>query len=120
MKSDLIIDDDLDIHVLLCTYLKNSYEVLRAMNGQEGLTLLENSTTLPDLIILDLEMPVMSGLAFKSKLKSYERLKNIPIIFLTANQLYADQIPENQGHSFLTKPIMKQDLLQTIEAHLKT
>ena len=118
MKTILIIDDDIDIHVLLTTFLRNNYDVQRAMDGQEALDLLHTAETLPDLIILDLEMPVMTGLAFKSKLKAVDRFKNIPIIFLTANQLFADQILDNHLHSFLTKPILKQDLLQTIEAHL--
>ena len=78
----LIIDDDVDTLKLVGLMLqKQGYQIAAANNGERGLTQAEVEK--PDLILLDIIMPYMDGLEVLKKIKSEERLKNIPIILLT-------------------------------------
>lgn len=124
MKRVLAVDDDSDIQKLLKVFLKNNYELESCMNGAVALArLLDETLTLPDLILLDMEMPVMNGLELRKKLSEIPRLKNLPVIYLTANNQYASKVEHVNGFDFLTKPIDKEDLLYIIDTffeHQKT
>ncbi len=81
-KKILIIEDDkLLIKILSEEFQKNNFQVSLALNGEEGLdkALFEN----PDLILLDIIMPVMDGLTMLKKLRQNEKGKSIPVIVLT-------------------------------------
>ncbi|MFA6081023.1 MAG: response regulator [Patescibacteria group bacterium] len=82
MKKILIIDDDNNIIKMYLVKLRNSgYEVIYAINGQQGLEMaLQNH---PDLIVLDLAMPVMDGMAVIKKLREDAWGKTAPVIILT-------------------------------------
>lgn len=90
MAAILIVDDEPDIVVLLRAVLeKEGYAIDEACNGKVGLERLgidppRPGTPLPDLIVLDIMMPVMDGYAFNTRLQSEPRGKDIPIIVLTA------------------------------------
>lgn len=62
------------------------HEVIRAENGEEALNILDSYTELPDIILLDLNMPKMNGVEFLSILKKNESLKYLPIIILTTSR----------------------------------
>ncbi|MBF0406414.1 MAG: response regulator [Candidatus Riflebacteria bacterium] len=101
----LIIDDLLENIQVLATLLENDYEILFASSGKQGLELA--SREIPDLILLDVMMPEMDGFETCQRFKKDERLKNIPIIFVTA---LADEIDENHGLElgavdYIPKPI---------------
>ena len=81
-KKILIIDDDPDVTVFLSTLLQDhGYQTLEAADGQEGLEI--TKATHPDLILLDLMMPLKSGISFLSELKRDKELKHIPVIMVT-------------------------------------
>lgn len=115
-KKLLIIDDDQEIQNLLTVYLRKDYSLEHSLSGDEALALLEKSSELPDLIILDLEMPGTDGAAFRKKLKSIERLKHIPIMYLSANNLMIDKLEHDFEFDFVNKPIEKEDLLSLLES----
>lgn len=120
MKKILAIDDDTDIHNLLKVFLKNKYDLESSFNGAEAIIRLQNETLLlPDLILLDMEMPVMNGMEFKKKMGSIERLKNIPVIYLTANNQYASKVEHSSDFDFLNKPIEKEDLVYILETFFR-
>ncbi|RZL44388.1 MAG: response regulator, partial [Pedobacter sp.] len=81
-QSVLIVEDDVALRFLLKNILKDQYNVYEAENGQTGLAFLKNHS--PDIIISDVMMPDMDGLAFCKHVKSAPATSNIPFILLTA------------------------------------
>ena len=79
----LIVEDEKMFQELLVDRLSKDglFQIYTADNGQEGLDAAFNAK--PDLILLDILMPVMSGIKMMKEMKKYEQLKDIPIIFLT-------------------------------------
>lgn len=81
MKKILIVEDEIALLEALTEKLKQDFEVLQAKNGQEGLQQALNLH--PDLILLDIIMPVMDGMTMLTKLRSDEWGKSVPVIVLT-------------------------------------
>jgi two-component system alkaline phosphatase synthesis response regulator PhoP len=89
MKKILIVDDEPNIVMALeYTFKKNNFEVFIARDGQEALDILKNQ--FPDLIILDVMMPLVDGYATLMQIKKDERLKDCKVIFLTAKNKEKD------------------------------
>ncbi len=118
-KRILSIDDDESIHNILKAFLKNNYDLKTVMNGEEALEYLKTTSELTDLILLDVNMPEMDGFTFKDFLDQDPRLKDIPLIYLTANDKNSERVKRSNSFDFLNKPIEKEDLLFTIETHLR-
>nr|WP_320167753.1 two-component regulator propeller domain-containing protein [Mangrovibacterium marinum] len=110
----LVVEDNVEFRSFLCNQLSEQYTVLSASNGREGLEqTLEN---LPDVIISDVIMPLMSGIEFCNQLKQDIRISHIPIIFLTARASDEAQI-EGYGigaDAYITKPFNMDILLLRI------
>jgi CheY-like chemotaxis protein len=82
----IIADDDIDDQIIIKSALSGigkHVEVTSVYNGFELLTTLKNHNTQPDVIILDINMPVMDGLEALIKIKQDEQLKNIPVYILS-------------------------------------
>lgn len=118
MKRILAIDDDQDILQLLGVYLKGKYQYASVNDPIAALDYLSKNE-LPDLILLDIEMPGMDGISFRKKLDLDPKFKNIPVVFLTAGTHYIDQIEQKTHFDFLNKPIIKEDLLMIIDTVFK-
>lgn len=86
-----------------------------ASNGQEALTKLDAASTLPDVVITDIRMPVMDGITFAEELR--ERHPGIPIIFLTAYHEfdYARKAVRLGVADFLTKPFLPEELIRAVD-----
>jgi putative two-component system response regulator len=84
VHSILVVDDDATNLRMLQEILRPSYKVYAAPSGERALGFLENRV--PDLIILDVEMPVMSGYELIKTLKGDHRFASIPVLFLTAQE----------------------------------
>lgn len=119
-ETILIVDDTPDNLTLLNDVLKDKYRLKVANNGEKALrmAILENP---PALILLDIMMPDMDGYEVCRRLKSDDRTKNIPIIFLTAK---AEEEDEQIGFKlgavdYITKPIKIPILLARVDTHLK-
>jgi two-component system phosphate regulon response regulator PhoB len=113
----LIIEDERSLTKVLAYNLqREGYEVVLAHDGQEGLR--KAQTLLPDLILLDLMLPVMGGLEVCRELRAGERTREIPIIMLTAKAEETDQIVgfSMGADDYVTKPFSIKVLLQRIKA----
>jgi len=119
-NSVLIIDDEVDILNLLALHLRlKNYIVYQASNGKEGIELAISEK--PDIIIIDVMMPVMSGFEVCKKLKESIETANIPIIFLTARSTIDDKI-NGLGcgaDDYIVKPFDFDELEMRIKRSLK-
>ena len=120
-KTILIVDDETDLLKLLNERLTNKgYSVITADNGDDGIRLAREKK--PDLIILDILMPGISGTEVAQTLKGEPGTKTMPIIFLTC--LYTREDAAVRGHNikgnfFIAKPFDADMLLAEIENHLQ-
>ncbi len=115
-KQILLIEDEDNVRQMVSRLLtKNSYEVKEAVDGLDGLRVLENE--LPDLIIVDVMMPNLDGMTFTRALKTRRETQAIPIIFLTAKGDPRSMIEGiNVGAKFyVTKPFQMEDLLSKVK-----
>ncbi len=116
MKRILIIDDNISFVGALKELLTiTGHEVMTAHNGNEAMQLLSTLKELPALIILDMIMPVMNGLEFRTAQLQDPKLSHIPIILLTANNSFKDSKEKLQAYEFLNKPVDSKDLLYVVE-----
>ena len=115
----LVVDDDPDILDALCDILEvEGFTLRRARNGKEALAGLE---PLPDIILLDLMMPVMDGPAFVRHLKeNLPRALHVPIIVLSADRHVSARSRELGAVGFLSKPFELTALLSMVEGALAT
>ena len=118
LATVLIVDDNDDMRRYLRTLLLDRYYVLEASDGQSGWKLARESV--PDLVISDVMMPVMGGLAFCAKLKADPLTSHIPVILLTARSTEQQQAEGlSQGaDAYLTKPFSAEVLLAHIASLL--
>ena len=115
----LIADDSaMDRKLLGKIIIKNGYGLLEATNGAEAFELAKREK--PQLIILDCEMPILSGTEACKRLKASSETKNIPIIFLTSNDTPKNIIDcfEADAENFLAKPINARILSSKIKTAL--
>ena len=112
----LLVDDELSIRQLLSIVLEvDGYDVRSVGNGREGLEFLDTGE-LPDLILLDLMMPVMNGWIFFETLRADRRFDSIPVIILTAYSKSEIHIPDVET---LRKPINFATLRRILRKHLR-
>ncbi|UXM85009.1 response regulator transcription factor [Methanococcus aeolicus] len=117
MVKILVVEDNDDILNLIKIILElNNYEVIMASGGHEALNLLKNMQELPDLILLDIMMPEISGWDVLNIMKSNKKWKKIPVIILTALAQEKDiKIGmEKQVDGYITKPFEKKYLLEQV------
>jgi two-component system sensor histidine kinase/response regulator len=115
----LVVDDAPENLRLLCAILGESgYEVRPVTNGRQALQAAELHP--PDLVLLDITMPEMDGYEVCGALKRNARLKDIPVIFLTALSEIADKLRafEVGGVDYVTKPFQLEEVRARVETHL--
>ena len=118
-KKVLVIDDDPGVHVLVAALLtKQGYAVVAAHNGEQGLQLALSEK--PQMILLDVIMPGIKGRELCVKIKSYEVLKNIPVVFLTAKDSPDDLQAQMDvgGLTHLTKPVDPEYFVSVVNSIL--
>ena len=111
----LIIDDNIDIRTYLRSVLSEKYNVSEAADGKAGLELARK--IVPDIVLSDIMMPVMDGLAFCRQLKTDKAISHIPVILLTARSL-DEQRAEGYEHgadAYLSKPFSLRLLFSRID-----
>lgn len=107
----LIIDDNQDVRDYVKTLLKDTYSVIEAGNGSEGLKLA--IANVPDIIICDVMMPVMDGMECCRRLKAEPRTSHIPVMMLTAYSMDEQKIKgyECGADSYISKPFSSELLM---------
>ncbi len=114
-KFILIIDDSIDNCDLLTLFFESrGYQVQSAQDGQAALSMLNELTYLPDLILLDAQMPIMNGYQFRTEQMKFERLSHIPVVIMSGdssrNMLELMKYPEG----IITKPLRLGSLLEKV------
>ncbi|MCG8308545.1 MAG: response regulator [Cytophagales bacterium] len=117
--SLLIVEDNQEIRTYLRSIFRNSFRILEAGNGKEGLDIA--SGEIPDLIISDVMMPVMDGIEFTKKIKTDMRTCHIPVIILTARtaMIYKKEGLETGADEYVTKPFNESLLITRVNNLLK-
>jgi CheY-like chemotaxis protein len=114
-KKILIVDDTEWNRDLLVQLLEDDYDLVQAVNGEEGVkkTLAEK----PDLILMDLGMPVMDGWEATRRIKANGELKHIPIIAVTSHAMVGDEIQAREAgcDDYVPKPIDETELLEKMK-----
>ena len=116
----LIVEDERQlVKTLEYNFNREGFESIIAHDGGEGLR--KAQTLLPDLVLLDLMLPVMNGLEVCRELRNGEKTRDIPIIMLTARAEETDQVVgfSMGADDYVTKPFSNKVLLQRIKAQLR-
>lgn len=116
----LIVEDERGLTQSLSWYFnREGYEAVVAHDGLEGLR--KAQTLLPDIVLLDIMLPGMSGLEVCQQLRTGERTKDLPIIMLTARAEESDQVEgfAKGADLYVTKPFSNKVLLQQVKALLR-
>lgn len=116
MANILIIEDDIELKSNMIEYLENcNHSIRESSNGIEAFTILQNF--IPDIIICDIRMPKMNGLQFLKEMQKNDRLRYIPLIFITANSSFDAKIMglESGAIDYISKPFEMKEVLLKIE-----
>lgn len=116
-KTVLLVDDDRDNRAIYSILLEHvGYTVLQAANGADGVQLARES--LPDIILMDLSMPVLDGWGAIRQLREDHRTAQIPVCALSAHVLLAGDFETARAAGFdcyLTKPIEPRQVVQAVQ-----
>ena len=117
-KTILVVDDTDWNRDLLVQLLEEEYTVIQAVDGEKGVKMTQDEK--PDLILMDLGMPVMDGWEATRRIKANDALKQIPIIAVTSHAMVGDEIEARKAgcDDYLPKPIDEDLLLQKIKKFL--
>lgn len=119
-QTILVVDDEQDLLDLIEYNLKKEgFEVLKAEDGKEGIEMARKHS--PDLMLLDIMMPVMDGMEAVEIMRDDDDLRRIPVIFLTARGDEKTEIEglNKGGDDYITKPISTTKLISRIKAVLR-
>jgi two-component system, response regulator, stage 0 sporulation protein F len=118
----LVVDDENDVRAMFMHLLKQSgYQTLEATDGKAAVDLVKKQE--PDLIVMDLMMPVMSGVEATKRIRQLEGCSKIPIIAVTAYDLWQLVLPEEETRlwqAVLKKPVAVDKFRKTVSELLGT
>lgn len=119
MKKILVVEDVDMNRELVVQLLEDKYRVIEAVNGQEGLEIAERER--PELILMDLSLPVIDGWEATRRLKANDELKSIPIIALTAHAMVGDEEKAKDAgcDDYLVKPLDEDELYAKVAKYLE-
>lgn len=117
-RQVLIVDDDRHISEGVSVRLRAAgYDILMAYDGAEGLAMAGDHH--PDLVVLDVRMPVMDGLTALGHLKSRADTKHIPVVMLSASVVDEDAALDGGARFFIRKPFTGPSLLAAVHAAME-
>lgn len=119
-KRVLVVDDEIHIVQVVAIKLRNNgFEVLTAENGAQALEIA--CEQIPDLVITDYQMPLMTGVEFIENLREHPGASEIPVIMLTARGFAIDEEKKNALNisMCLSKPFSPREVLQSVQDVLK-
>ncbi len=115
----LVIEDQEDNRIILRDLLTSAdFEVIEALNGQEGVDMAEAER--PDLILMDIQLPVLDGYEATRQIKGNPALETIPIIAVTSYALSGDEAKARAAgcDGYITKPFSPRLLLEQVREFL--
>ena len=114
-KKILVVDDAEFNRDLVVQLLGDEYDIVEAVDGQDGLIKAEEQR--PDLILMDLGMPVMDGWEATRKIKANGDLRHIPVIAITSHAMVGDEIQARQAgcDDYIPKPVDEELLIQKVK-----
>jgi CheY-like chemotaxis protein len=117
-KKILVVDDTELNRDLVVQLLEDEYDIIIAENGEEAVQ--KTDAERPDLILMDLGMPVMDGWEATKRLKANDALKHIPVIAVTSHAMVGDEIEARKAgcDDYLPKPIDEDLLIKKIKKYL--
>ena len=116
-KKVLIVEDDLDIAENLKALLAlEGYDTAISKDGREALDRLNDGEGLPDLILLDLMMPIMDGFQFYQAQQSNPEIADIPVVVMTAGGNVEAKVQKLGVQAYFRKPLDVERLFATIES----
>lgn len=116
MKNLLIVEDSLmDLNTFIPFFLKKGFNVLITRSGTEALKIIDNNQ--PDIILLDIILPDISGFEICQQLKAKAKTQKIPIVICSIRKSELEQFwgLKLGANAYLTKPVVKDKLVSTIE-----
>ena len=119
MNKILIVEDnEMNRDMLSRRLTRRGYEIVVAQDGQEGLDKMRSE--MPDLVLMDMGLPVLDGWQATSQAKASDDISGIPVIALTAHALEQDRVKamEAGADDYDTKPVNLSRLIEKIENHL--
>jgi two-component system cell cycle response regulator DivK len=120
MKTKILVIEDNEQNLYLVTFIleKHGYEVIQARNGEEGIEIAKKKS--PDLILLDIQLPVMDGYTVARELKMNMIKKDVPIIAITSYAMTGDREKALEAGctGYITKPINPDTFISSIEQYL--
>jgi len=118
MKKILVVEDVEFNRDLIVQLLEDEYEILTAVDGAQGIELAERER--PDLILMDLSLPVIDGWEAARRIKASPTLKSIPIIALSAHAMIGDEEKARQSgcDDYLSKPLDEHVLFEKLAKFL--
>lgn len=119
----LLVDDDVidrELFVDAINLIGKGYEVIQAENGQKAIDFLNSSPALPQLIILDLNMPIKDGRETLKELKAHPKFKHLPVCIMSTSGARFDILDayENGASLFLVKPLDFKLLIEMLSSLL--
>ncbi len=118
-KKILIVDDNPVVNKVLQVFLEPRYETISAINGKQAVDIA--ATQLPDLVLMDIIMPVMGGYQATRLIRQNPKTHSIPILAVTAldGHIYEEECFQSGCDDYIAKPFLAEDLFPRIEKLLK-
>lgn len=119
MKKILIVEDnETNLYMMRFMLVENGYQVVEARDGLEGVKLAGSEK--PDLVLMDIQLPLLDGYEATKQIKANEKTKHIPIIALTSYAMVGDREKSLQAGctGYIEKPINPETLMAEIEQYL--
>lgn len=119
MKKILVIEDnETNLYMMRFLLQENNYQVVEARDGVEGVKLAASEE--PDLILMDIQLPLLDGYEATKQIKANEKIKHIPIIALTSYAMVGDKEKTLKAgcNGYMEKPINPETLITEIKKYL--
>lgn len=121
-KTVMVVDDDKVYQKLIHVYLEKEYNIVPISDGLEAMAYLNSKDGIPDLILLDMQMPNMDGRQFLRRIrKGNPKLRTIPIIFISSvySELFMNSVADLGVSTYIVKPLVGEDLKEKVRTALR-
>ncbi len=114
----IVEDNDMNVSIMKTFFEDYNYKIIIARNGEDGLTAIQESE--PDLVLMDIQLPKMSGLQVVEEVRKEERFARLPIIAMSANAFmeHKNEAESSGMNDYITKPIDFDELMVVLEKYL--